>query len=121
MNIAALRMISRVLIVLMTLLTFQTAQAGMISTDQTISTTSSQNDRAMVLSQIRRSDVASQLQSMGVDPKAAMDRVAAMTDQEVHTLADKIGSQPAGAGTTSAWAWAAGLLIAGLIYYYYWK
>jgi hypothetical protein len=52
-----------------------------------------------VLQFLGRADVASQLQSLGVDPATARDRVAAMTDQEVQSLAGKIQSMPAGADT----------------------
>lgn len=122
MSNAALRMISRILIVSMMLLPFQTAQAGMIGTDQVISAANAQSDRTTVLNLLGRSDVASQLQSLGVDPQTARDRVAAMTDQEVRTLAGNINSLPAGASSGSGWAWAAAILIAALVYYYYsWK
>ena len=90
MNNSTLRMISRILIALMVLLPFQTAQAGMIRTDQVISTASVQGDSTVVLNQRIRSEVASQLQSMGVDPQTARDRVAAMTDHEVSTISREI-------------------------------
>ena len=44
-----------------------------------------------------RADVASQLQSLGLDARSATDRVAAMTDQEVQAMAARIESMPAGA------------------------
>jgi hypothetical protein len=46
---------------------------------------------------VTRSDVASQLQALGLDPSTAKDRVAAMTDQEVQAMAARIESMPAGA------------------------
>lgn len=116
MNNATLRMISRILIVAMMLLPLQTIQAGMIGTDQAISAASAQADRTTVLNLLGRSDVANQLQSLGLDPQTARDRVAAMTDQEVRTLAGKLDALPAGAHT-SGWAWAAAILVAVLIYY----
>src|SRR5439155_17050187 len=45
---------------------------------------------------LSRSDVANQLQSLGIDPSTANDRVAAMTDQEVQSLAGRINAMPAG-------------------------
>ena len=36
------------------------------------------------------------MQAMGVDGLAAKDRVAALTDQEVHALAERIDALPAG-------------------------
>ena len=81
MNFVLKRALCRLLIVLMAWTPFQFAYAGTISTDQAIS--SAQADRAAVLSLVERSDVANQLQSLGVDPSTAKDRVGAMTDQEV--------------------------------------
>lgn len=117
MKNATLRMISRILIVSMMLLPFQTVQAGMIGTDQVISAASAQGDRTAVLNLLGRSDVANQLQSLGLDPQTARDRVAAMTDQEVRALAGKIDSLPAGAHISNGWGWAAVILIAVVIYY----
>ena len=118
MKFAAIRMICRFLVLSMMLLPFQTIQAGMIGTDQIASATSAQTDRAAVLSLMSRSDVASQLQTLGLDPKVAQDRVAAMTDEEVRSLAGKLDSLPAGA--TSGWVWAAVVIIA-IVIWYNWK
>lgn len=90
------RMICRILVVLMVWTPFQIAQAGMIGTDQVV-TTSSSTDRSTLLNFVGRSDVASQLQTFGIDPATAKDRVAAMTDEEVQSLAGKINAMPAGA------------------------
>lgn len=117
MNNSTLRMISRILIVLMMLLPFQTAQAGMIRTDQVISAASVQSGSTVALNQRVRSEVASQLQSMGIDPQTAKDRVAALTDQEVSSLAGEIGSLPAGARSNNAWGWFAAIVIAAFIIY----
>jgi hypothetical protein len=40
--------------------------------------------------------VKDRLQGLGVGEPMAKDRVAAMTDQEVHAVAQKIDSMPAG-------------------------
>jgi hypothetical protein len=77
----------------------QFAQAGMIGTDQ-VASTASQADRNTVLQFLDRAEVASQLQSLGVDARNDKDRVAAMSDQEVQQIAGKIQSMPAGADTT---------------------
>jgi len=77
----------------------QFAQAGMIGTDQ-VAGLSAQADRNTVLQFLGRAEVASQLQSLGVDAATVKDRVAAMTDQEVQSLAGKIQSMPAGADST---------------------
>ena len=101
MKSAWARTICRLLIVLMAWTPFQWAQAGMIGTDQVVASTA-QADRAAVLNFVSRADVASQLQSFGIDAATAKDRVAAMTDQELRTIAGKIDAMPAGANS-SGW------------------
>src|SRR5436190_20226013 len=97
MKSSAFRIVCRLLIASMFLMSFQSAMAGMIGTQQAVATAAAQADRAALISTLSRSDVASQLQSQGVDPLAAKARVASMTDQEVATLSGKIDSLPAGA------------------------
>ena len=94
MNSAMTRMFCRLLIVLMAWMPMHVVQAGIISTDQAVA--SAQSDRAAVLNLINRADVANQLQALGVDTATAMDRVAAMTDEEIRSLAGKLGAVPAG-------------------------
>ena len=96
MSMSFVRLISRVLIVCLIGLPFQVS-AGMIGTDQAVSAAQAQVARSAVLSQISRADVAGQLQSLGLTPQAAKDRVAALTDVEVAKLAGQIDSLPAGA------------------------
>ncbi len=96
MTTAWARTICRLLVVLMVWTPYQVAQAAMIGTDQAV-TSSSSADRGAVLSFINRTDVASQLQALGLDPANAKDRVAAMTDNELQSLAGRINSLPAGA------------------------
>ena len=86
----------RLLVVLMVWSPMQYAQAGMIGTDQ-VASVASQADRNTVLQFLDRAEVARQMQSMGVDAATVRDRVAAMTDQEVQSIAGKIQSMPAGA------------------------
>ena len=97
MSMSFVRLISRLLIVCLIGLPFQVS-AGMIGTDQAVSTAQAQAARGIVLSQISRADVAGQLQSLGLTPQAAAERVAALTDTEVAKLAGQIQSLPAGAG-----------------------
>ena len=94
--------ISRLLIALMIWMPYQIATAGMIGTDQVVASTS-QMDRTTVLNFLSRSDVANKLHSLGIDPATANDRVAAMTDQEVQSLAGRINALPAGGTSTGAW------------------
>ena len=95
------KIISRLLIALMIWMPYQIATAGMIGTDQVVASTA-QMDRTTVLNFLSRSDVANKIQSLGIDPATANDRVAAMTGQEVQSLAGKINSMPAGAMSTGA-------------------
>src|SRR5436190_37217 len=96
MNSAWARAVCRALIVLAIWVPFQAAQAGIIGTEQLVSP-ASQAERNTVLGFVSRAEVAGQLQAMGLDPATAKDRVAAMSDQEVRMLADRIQSMPAGA------------------------
>ncbi len=73
------------------------AQAGMIGSDAVIASAASQADRTTVNNFLNRTDAASQLQTLGVDPQSAKARVASMTDTEVASLAGKINSLPVGA------------------------
>ena len=93
------RTLCRLLVVLTVWSPMQYAQAGMIGTDQ-VASAASQADRNTVLQFLDRAEVASQMQSMGVDAATVKDRVAAMSDQEVQSIAGKIQSMPAGADST---------------------
>ena len=98
--------ICRLLIAMMIWMPYQIATAGMIGTDQVVTSTT-QADRTAVLNFLTRSDVANKLHSLGIDPSTANDRVAAMSDQEVQSLAGRINSLPAGADVS----WGGVLLI----------
>jgi hypothetical protein len=100
MNVWA-KTICRLLIAMMIWMPYQIATAGMIGTDQVV-TSSSQADRTTVLNFLNRGDVTSQLQTLGIDPATAKDRVGAMSDQEVQSLAGQISAMPAGGTSTGA-------------------
>jgi hypothetical protein len=116
MNSAWARMLCRLLMVLMIWSPMQFAQAGMIGTDQ-VASVASQADRNTVLEFLGRADVASQLQSLGVDAATVKDRVAVMTDQEVQSLADRIHSMPAGGDTLGVVLL---LLVVGAVVWWVW-
>jgi hypothetical protein len=59
-----------------------------------IPTEGSERDRVMAL--IERPEVAQQLEKMGIPQNEAKDRVAAMTEAEVASLAGKLDALPAG-------------------------
>lgn len=108
------KMTCRVLVASLLSLSFHTAQAGMIGVEQAAGGAST--ERALVLSALDRAEVASQLQAAGVDPRAARERVATMSDAEVHALAQDIQTAPAGA--LDGGGWVAVLVIVGLIWYF---
>jgi hypothetical protein len=111
------KIISRLLIALMIWTPYQIATAGMIGTDQVVASTS-QADRTTVLNFLSRSDVANKLQTLGIDPSTAKDRVGAMTDQEVQSLAGRINSLPAG-GTSTGAAILLILIIAAAVWWFW--
>lgn len=107
----------RVLVVAMMTLSFQTAKAGMIGTEQAVAESGAATHRSLVLSVLDRAETAAQLQAQGIDPAMARERVASMTDQEVRQLAGDMQTAPAGAGLSSG-GWLAVIVIAGLIWYF---
>lgn len=106
------RMICHFLIIALAILPFQAAQASMIGTDEVISSASAQADRNTVSSFLSRSETVRQLQSLGLDAQSAADRVAAMTDDEVRTLAGKVHALPAGGD--------GGLVLLVLVVFFIW-
>lgn len=96
MKSASMNLICRILVCTLMTLSFQSSHAGMILNDQAPATTIVDTDRTVVVNMLNRANTASQLQSLGVDHKTALDRVAAMTDEEVHSLAGQVNALPAG-------------------------
>ena len=101
MDTAWAKTLCRLLVALMIWTPYQFATAGMIGTDKVV-TSAAQADRTTVLNFMTRGDVQKELQAMGVDPSTAKDRVAAMSDDEVRSLAGRINSMPAGAMSDGA-------------------
>lgn len=80
----------------------QSAQAAIVGTQQHLGNAVpalSSADREAQIEQARaflaREDVRRQLQSMGVAPEQASERVASLTDAELQQLSQTIGSEPA--------------------------
>src|SRR5579859_6696961 len=115
MNVWA-KTICRLLVAMMIWMPYQIATAGMIGSDQATAT-SPQVDRTTVLNFLSRSDVTGQLQSLGLDPATAKDRVAAMSDQEVQSLAGQINAMPA-AGMSSGAAILLVVIIAAAVWWF---
>jgi hypothetical protein len=78
-----------------TLLMGLPAQAGMVSSAESMA--SSQTDaRAKVAAVLAREDVRAGLAERGLSTEQAQDRVKAMSDEEVASLAGRIDQAPAG-------------------------
>lgn len=96
MNSSFKKMLCRFLAIALITLPFQTGQAKMIGTDQVNTAATVQADRNLVSSYLSRAQTVSEFQAVGLDTQTAIDRVAAMTDDEVSTLAGQINAVPAG-------------------------
>jgi hypothetical protein len=114
MNSTMKKTTCRVLVASLLCLSFQTANAGLIGAEKAAPAQSA--ERTLVLSALDRADVSSQLLAAGVDPRAARDRVAAMSDQEVAQMVQDMQTAPAGALDTGGWV--AVLIVAGLVWYF---
>ena len=112
------RYVCRILIVCMGAFPFST-YAGMVGTNEVVTAVQTQGARDKLRDFVGRNEVRSQLQDLGISPSAAQARVGAMTDAEVANVVGQIDGLPAGG--SSGWAIAAGLLIIGLIWYYWVK
>lgn len=72
------------------------AQAALIGTQEVVAVERQELQRADLLAALERDDVRQQLEALGVDAQAAQERVAALTDQEVAELNERLGELPAG-------------------------
>lgn len=72
------------------------AHAGVITTQQYLSAVDREAARARVDAVLARKEVRSRLEHYGVDPVAAEERIAALTDQELELLATELENLPAG-------------------------
>lgn len=90
------KMICRFMAIALMMASFQTAQAGMIGSDLVNSAAPVQADRVLVINYLTRAQTVSEFQALGMDAQQAVERVGAMTDAEVGTLAGQINTAPAG-------------------------
>jgi hypothetical protein len=93
-------------------------QASMIGTDQALTTAQDQSNRDKVINFVQRGDVAKQLESLGVSPANAADRVNAMTQEEINKVAGQIDTLPAGAIDSAGWLLA--VVVVGAIIWFLW-
>lgn len=79
--------------------TLQVAHAGLVSTEQLVQQAASEEagpGHARLAAALARADVREAMQRHGVDPATALERVAALTDDEAGQLAERIDTAPAG-------------------------
>jgi hypothetical protein len=76
----------------------QTASAGVVGTRAVMMQAERAETIARVQAVLDREAVQAQLVDRGVDPVAAMERVAALTDEELRQLDGRLAELPAGAG-----------------------
>ena len=92
-----MRGIGGVMLMTVTMLGLQTpAYAGMVGTGAVIAHQQALMDRGQLLATLNREDVSQQLIAMGVDPQAARERVASLSDEELRSVAGRVQDLPAG-------------------------
>ncbi len=72
------------------------ARAELIAADKVVPQGQAQMDREKVRSFLDRAAVTERLKALGVEDGLVKPRVDALTDEEVHMLAEKIDALPAG-------------------------
>ena len=72
------------------------AQAALVGSEQVLAEARADYERAELVQMLQREDVRAELQALGVDPAAAGERVARMTDAEVAELNGRLNELPAG-------------------------
>lgn len=72
------------------------ANAGIVTTEEAISSQSAVDNRTKVENFLARADVRDAMVAQGIDGAAAADRVKAMSDVEVAQLANRVDQAPAG-------------------------
>jgi Skp family chaperone for outer membrane proteins len=74
----------------------QAAHAGVISAEQYLNSVDRQQAVARVNAVLARKQVREELERLGVSPDAASERVAALSDQDLRELSDRLEELPAG-------------------------
>ena len=77
------------------------ARAEVVDTNAMSVQSQAEKDRAKVQGFLDRANVKERLQALGVSGVVAGDRVAALSEEEVHALAQKIDGMPAGGNLSS--------------------
>jgi hypothetical protein len=77
-----------------------TARAEIVETDAMLAPAQVDQDRAKVQAFIDQATVKQELKTMGVNAVLIDQRLAALSPEEIHTLAQRIDSMPAGGAFT---------------------
>jgi hypothetical protein len=112
MNVAALH-VPRALTVILALVfaaQLPLARAEIVDTDALAAPSQAEQDRAKVRAFLDRANVKERLQAMGLSAVVAADRVASLSEAEVHALAERLDGMPAG-GALSQMDWILILLV----------
>ncbi len=109
------KLVAQMLIVCMVWTPFS-VQAGMIGTDQVVSSAQDQANRDKVLNFVTRGDVVKQFETLGLSTSNAKERVNAMTQDEVNRIAGHIDSLPAGADG----GWVVAVIVIGILVWLIW-
>lgn len=75
------------------------AHAGMVTTQEVatvVATGQAESGQARLAAALARDEVRAEMERQGVDPAMAIERIAALTDEEAARLADQIDTAPAG-------------------------
>jgi len=86
------------------------ARAEIVETDALSAPSQADLDRAKVQAFLDRANVKERMQAMGLSGVVAADRVASLSEAEVHALAQRIDAMPAG-GALSQQDWILILLV----------
>ncbi len=78
------------------------ASAAMISSEALVQAEHRDATETRVLQALSRPELVRQMEKLGVDPTAARDRVAALTDEELAALDQRLDSLPAGGDVLGA-------------------
>jgi hypothetical protein len=90
------------------------ARAEIVETDALAAPSQAEQDRAKVQAFMDRANVKERMQAMGLSGLVAKERVGSLSEAEVHSLAQRIDTLPAG-GALSQTEWIIILLIAILV------
>jgi hypothetical protein len=118
MSSTVFRTICRFLIAALLLSSFTSVRAGMIGADQL--SASSMSSRAAVMDMLARPEIVAQLQAQGIEPQAALERVAALSNEEVQALQGQLDSLPAGASSSGA-GWAVAVVVVLVVWWLWFR